>query len=335
LQLNEKLGIKKMGKIDLFKGYDRLEAEFELQGIDITLDELRNLFDNPRGNTLKYTRALESLPVTVASIVNLDLNAPQIGEPGDLDVDQQRTVNKALLELCPWRKGPFEIFGIDLDAEWQSNIKWNRFISKISSLKDRRVLDIGSSNGYYMFRMTRQNPRLVLGLEPQHAFYFQFHAMNHYAGQKNLFSLPIAFDAMPVTKNSFDTIFCMGVLYHRRSPLDMLDKIHSMMRPGGELVLENLILESHDDLCLFPQNRYAKMRNVFFIPSLKVMESWLSRVGFVDISCIDISPTTPGEQRKTPWIQTESLIDFLDPQDRSKTVEGYPAPVRAVFTAKA
>lgn len=324
-----------MGRIDLFKGYNRLEAEFELRGIDATLADLKPLFDNPKGNTLKYIRALENLPDKVASIVNLNRDAPQIGVPDDLDVGQQKKLNHSLLELCPWRKGPFEVFGINLDAEWQSNIKWNRFVSKISSLKDRRVLDIGSSNGYYMFRMTEQNPRLVLGLEPQHAFYFQFNAINHYAGQKNLFSMPIAFDAIPVTGNSFDTIFCMGVLYHRRSPLDMLSKIKDMMRPGGELVLENLVLESQEDFCLFPQDRYAKMRNVFFIPSLKVMESWLARVGFVDVRCIDISPTTPGEQRKTPWIQTESLIDFLDPQDRSRTVEGYPAPVRAIFTAKA
>ena len=324
-----------MGRIDLFKGYARLESEFELTGIDAMIAELRPLFDNPKGNTLKYTRALEGLPDIRASLVDLDRAAPQMGVLGDLDVGHQEELNQALLGLCPWRKGPFEVFGIDLDAEWQSNIKWDRFISKISSLKDRRVLDIGSSNGYYMFRMARQNPRLVLGLEPQHAFYFQFHAMNRYAGQKNLFSLPIAFDAMPVTGNSFDTIFCMGVLYHRRSPLDMLGQIHDMMRPGGELVLENLILDSQEDLCLFPQDRYAKMRNVFFIPSLKVMESWLARIGFIDVRCIDISPTNPGEQRKTPWIQTESLIDFLDPGDRSRTVEGYPAPVRAIFTAKA
>lgn len=324
-----------MGTIDLFKGYDRLESEFNLQGINAMLAELVPLFDTPKGNTLKYTRALEDLPDTMASIVNLDRDAPLIGVSEDLETGQQKELSQALVKLSPWRKGPFEVFGIDLDAEWQSNIKWNRFINRISSLKDRRVLDIGSSNGYYMFRMTRQNPRLVLGLEPQHAFYFQFHAMNHYAGQKNLFTLPISFDAMPLTGEPFDTIFCMGVLYHRRSPLEMLSKIYDMMRRGGELVLENLILEGQEDLCLFPRDRYAKMRNVFFIPSLKVMESWLTRVGFVDIHCIDISQTTPGEQRKTPWIQTESLIDFLDPQDRSRTVEGYPAPVRAVFTAKA
>ena len=324
-----------MDRTDLFKGYERLENQFALEGIHELLATLAPFFDEPKGNTLKYTRALEGLPEGIASAVALDRDAPMIGLAGDLGPGQARQLRQALVQLCPWRKGPFEVFGIDLDAEWQSNLKWNRFAGSISPLTHRRVLDIGSSNGYYMFRMAAQNPGLVLGLEPQHTFYFQFHAMNHYARQANLFTLPIAFDAMPVTRQFFDTVFCMGVLYHRRSPLGMLRKIHDMMQKGGELVLENLVLNSREDLCLFPEDRYAKMRNVFFIPSLKVMESWLKRAGFEGVRCIDISVTTPGEQRKTDWIQTESLDDFLDPRDRGRTVEGYPAPVRAVFTAQA
>lgn len=324
-----------MEKIDLFKGYQRLENEFELSGINDLLTGLAPVFENPKGNTLKYTKAMEALPKAVASTIDLDRDILRIGAASDLTQAEQEQLHQALFQLCPWRKGPFELFGIDLDTEWQSYIKWNRFANKIGSLTNRRVLDIGSSNGYYMLRMAAQQPKMVLGLEPQHSFYFQFHALQRYIGLGNLFSLPIPFDAMPVTREGFDTVFCMGVLYHRRSPLDMLKGIHDCMVKGGELVLENLVIDSHDDLCLFPEDRYAKMRNVFFLPSLKAMESWLKRTGFADVRCIDISSTTLEEQRKTPWIQTESLDDFLDPNDSARTVEGYPAPVRAVFVAKA
>ncbi|MCP4119670.1 MAG: tRNA 5-methoxyuridine(34)/uridine 5-oxyacetic acid(34) synthase CmoB [Desulfobacteraceae bacterium] len=324
-----------MEKIDLFKGYLRLEDEFGLSGINDVLAGLAPVFEHPKGNTLRFSKALEGLPPAVASTIDLDRDAPRIGVESDLTPAGLEQLRKVLLELRPWRKGPFEVFGIDLDTEWQSNIKWNRFAGKIGPLKNRRVLDIGSSNGYYMLRMAAQEPRMVLGVEPQHSFYFQYHALQHYAGLDNLFTLPITFDALPVTREGFDTVFCMGVLYHRRSPLDMLRGIHDCMAKGGELVLENLVIESHDDLCLFPEDRYAKMRNVFFIPSLKAMESWLKRTGFADIRCVDISSTTLDEQRKTPWIQTESLDDFLDPEDGTRTVEGYPAPVRAVFVAKA
>ncbi|MEW8068099.1 MAG: DUF1698 domain-containing protein, partial [Candidatus Thiodiazotropha endolucinida] len=44
--------------------------------------------------------------------------------------------------------------------------------------------------------------------------------------------------------------------------------------------------------------------------------------------------TTIEEQRATEWMRFESLADYLDPADRSLTIEGYPAPRRAVFVAR-
>jgi len=82
-----------------------------------------------------------------------------------------------------------------------------------------------------------------------------------------------------------------------------------------------------------PPGRYAKMRNVWFLPSIAVMTLWLQRCGFTEIACVDVSSTSFEEQRSTEWMRFESLADFLDPNDRSKTAEGHPAPVRAIFTA--
>ncbi|MCA1784907.1 MAG: tRNA 5-methoxyuridine(34)/uridine 5-oxyacetic acid(34) synthase CmoB, partial [Desulfobacteraceae bacterium] len=192
----------------------------------------------------------------------------------------------------------------------------------------------GASNGYYMFRMAARNPGLVLGLEPQSAFFCQYLAVQKYVNQKNVACLPATYEEMPKLISCFDLVCCMGILYHRRSPVDMLKEIHDCLKPSGTLVLENLVIRGRGHLCLFPEDRYAKMRNVYFIPDLSVMESWLLRAGFMDIQCVDVSPTTLTEQRKTEWIQTESLADFLDPRDPSKTVEGYPAPVRALFMAR-
>ena len=48
---------------------------------------------------------------------------------------------------------------------------------------------------------------------------------------------------------------------------------------------------------------------------------------------MNIATTTLEEQRKTDWLENESLIDFLDPKDHSKTTEGYQAPTRAVILA--
>jgi len=125
----------------------------------------------------------------------------------------------------------------------------------------------------------------------------------------------------------------MGVLYHRRSPLDHLYELRACLRSGGELVLETLVIEGEEGTVLMPEGRYAKMRNVWFFPSIATMELWLRRCDFKDVRCVDVSTTSLDEQRATQWMTFESLADFLDPDDRTKTIEGHPAPMRAVFTA--
>ncbi|MCK5837992.1 MAG: tRNA 5-methoxyuridine(34)/uridine 5-oxyacetic acid(34) synthase CmoB, partial [Desulfobacula sp.] len=283
----------------------------------------------------KFQQILDIIPDFIPSAIDLESPAITIGDTSDLTPEEYRFLHGRLTAFCPWRKGPFRVFGIGIDSEWQSWMKWERLKPHISSLKGRKILDIGSSNGYYMFKMAADNPLMVLGLEPQSTFYFQYITLQKFLKQDRVFCLPIPHDQLPRMDNYFDTVFCMGVLYHHKSPVQMLKDICDAMRPGGQLVLENLIIDTRDNLCLFPKDRYAKMRNVFFIPDLLAMESWLLRAGFRDIQCVDVTKTSLEEQRKTPWIQTESLKDFLDPHDPDKTVEGYPAPVRAIFMATA
>ncbi len=313
---------------------DSPDADQELRLLKEVILETKPFWDNPKGNALIYQQVMDALPEMIPTCVDLDRDRPVVGCPSDVNTAKLSALAEGLKKLCPWRKGPFDLFGIQLDAEWESWMKWNRLRNRIQPLKNRRILDIGSSNGYYMFRMAASDPRMVLGLEPQHTFYYQYRILQKYIRKKNLFSLPLPFDELPVLESYFDTIFCMGVLSHRRSPLAMLRKIYRIMKPGGELVLENLVIETDDDICLFPKKRYAKMRNIFFIPSVSVLISWLRRSGFCQIECVDVSRTRDREQRKTSWIQTESLGDYLDPEDREKTVEGYPAPVRAMVTAR-
>ena len=306
--------------------WDKLEA---------LIDEKRRFLDTTKGNFHRFRSVYESLPHITPSRIDLDAPAVTLGTSEDAPAETLELLREKLDALCPWRKGPFEFFGIDVDAEWRSCLKWDRFQGHLPTLRGKRILDIGSSNGYYMFRMAARQPQMVLGLEPQSAFYYQYLSVQKYLKQKNVFCLPVTHDQLPHTGRYFDLVFCMGVLYHRKSPVDMLKQIHDSLKKGGTLVMENLIIEGNNNLCLFPEDRYAKMRNVFFIPDLGAMESFLKRAGFSNIRCVDVSRTSLDEQRKTPWIQTESLADFLDPEDPHKTIEGYPGPVRAVFMAEA
>jgi tRNA (mo5U34)-methyltransferase len=125
------------------------------------------------------------------------------------------------------------------------------------------------------------------------------------------------------------------VLYHQRNPLDHLQQLLQTLRPGGQLVLETIYLPGEAMEAKTPENRYARMRNVWLLPTIPQLTKWVSDCGFVDIVVMDESMTTVYEQRATDWMTSESLLEALDPNDPTLTVEGWPAPHRAVITATA
>ncbi|MDD4203205.1 MAG: tRNA 5-methoxyuridine(34)/uridine 5-oxyacetic acid(34) synthase CmoB, partial [Candidatus Omnitrophica bacterium] len=225
-------------------------------------------------------------------------------------------------------------FGMDIDAEWRSDMKWDRLKDHIIPLKDRIVLDVGCANGYHCFRMLEQEPSLVFGIDPSLKYVMQFNFLNKYASIDNIAVLPLGIDDIPMKCECFDTVFSMGLLYHRRSPFDHLIQLHSFLKEGGELILETIVCDGKKGDLIMPEDRYAQMPNLWFIPSVETLKMWLSKCRFNDIKVVDVSKTTANEQRATDWSGKCSLEDFLDPKDRTKTIEGYPAPKRAIFTCR-
>jgi tRNA (mo5U34)-methyltransferase len=238
-----------------------------------------------------------------------------------------------LRQLAPWRKGPFTLYGIHIDSEWRSDWKWQRLLPHITHLKGRLVLDVGCANGYYLWRMVGAGARCAVGIDPMGRFLAQFTAVQRLlGGDPPVLLLPFTLEQLPPLA-VFDTVFSMGVLYHRRNPLEHLQQLKQQLRPGGELVLETLILPDESSALLIPKQRYAQMRNVYVIPSAATLCSWLSSSGFTYLRLVDQTPTTSAEQRCTDWSGQQSLRHTLNPQDPTKTIEGYPAPLRAIVVA--
>lgn len=238
-----------------------------------------------------------------------------------------------LLSLAPWRKGPFDVAGVHIDSEWRSLCKWNRLKDAIAPLADRSVLDVGSGNGYYALRMQEAGARFVLGIDPTILYVMQFAAVTIFEPTDRVFVLPMRMQELPDAAAAFDTCFSMGVLYHRRSPIDHLLQLKHALRPGGQLVLETLFLPGNTAFARTPQDRYARMRNVWMLPTVPELLLWLQRAGFRSANVVDQTVTTTDEQRSTEWMPFESLQQSLDPDDANLTVEGWPSPRRVVITA--
>jgi tRNA (mo5U34)-methyltransferase len=294
----------------------------------------RGLSPERWGDLPQWRAALERLPALTPGTIDFRAGV-RIGSVADANDAERGSLRAALMELHPWRKGPYELFGIDLDSEWRSDWKWQRLLPHIEDLAGRLVLDVGCGNGYHCWRMYGAGAARVIGIDPSARFVMQFEAIRRYAGAAPVDVLPLGIEALPPELAAFATVFSMGVLYHRRSPFEHLRELRELLRPGGQLVLETLVISGAPGQVLVPEGRYAKMANVWFIPTPDTLISWLRKIGFRDPAVVDVSPTTTAEQRATDWMRFESLADFLDPENPRLTREGHPAPLRAVFIASA
>ena len=293
-----------------------------------------NYSSENHGDIKKWQETLKLLPALTPSEIDLNQGSILVGREFDGKQSQLSLLAELFMEFHPWRKGPFSLFGISIDTEWRSDWKWDRLKNHLTPLESKTVLDVGCGNGYHCLRMLGAGVKRVVGIDPTLLYVTQFMALNQYIKTGSVHVLPLSLEDLPENRPFFDTVFSMGVLYHRRNPLGHLTKLSGYLRLGGELVLETLIIEGEGQTALEPDGRYAKMRNVFQIPTIKILESWLKRTGFTDIKIVDVSITTLQEQRRTEWMKFESLENFLDPKDNSRTIEGWPAPRRAILIAK-
>lgn len=284
--------------------------------------------ERPHGRTAEWEAGLKRLPVSQTAAFDLAADTIQVtGTTFDDEFENTLKLYK------PWRKGPFQLGDIFIDTEWRSDWKWQRIRPHISPLTNRHILDIGCGNGYHLFRMLGDGAASAVGVDPTRLFLYQFHSIRHFLPDIPAWILPLRSEHLPSFK-LFDTVFSLGVLYHRRSPIDHLTELLSFLRPGGELVLETLIVDGDENTVLVPEDRYAKMANVWFLPSTLALENWLARAGFKNIRTVDINQTSIEEQRATEWMDFHSLEQFLDPNDHNLTAEGLPAPKRATVIAE-
>jgi len=234
-------------------------------------------------------------------------------------------------EHIPWRKGPFKINSLLIDTEWKSYIKYN-LLEPYFNINNKIVGDIGCNNGYYLFRMLKNNPKRLVGFDPSAIFYSQFQFINHFVKSDIIYEM-LGVEHIEYYEHKFDILFCLGVLYHRSDPIAMLKSLYNALNKNGELILDTFMIDGDEEIALTPNKRYSKIPNIYFIPTIPALINWCKRAGFSSVEVLETMVTDSSEQRSTKWVYEQSLEDFLDPNDRTKTIEGYPAPKRVYIKA--
>lgn len=294
--------------------------------------QLEGWYDN-HGDAYRWEAAVEHLPLIAPEYIEL---RDEIRVESAIDEATQGKLEAELRQLSPWRKGPYYAHGVHIDTEWRSDWKWDRVRPHLAPLQGRKIMDIGCGNGYHCWRMAGEGAKLVVGVDPQILFNFQYWAMRKLIGESfPVWVVPLGIQDLPETLTGFDTVFSMGVLYHRKDPFEHILRLMRLLRPGGELVLETLVVDGPVGADLIPESRYAQMRNVWHLPSPGTLTIWLEECGLENVRVVDLNQTSIEEQRRTEWMPYESLPNFLDPNDHNKTIEGHPAPLRAVVIANA
>lgn len=252
----------------------------------------------------------------------------------EITEEQNQIIFNKTKQLKNWKKGPYKLFNFSIDAEWRCDFKWQRLQEKLPSLESQVVLDIGSNNGYYLYPMLKAGAKFVLGIDPTLHFKAQFDFIKHFSTEKKLEMKMWGVEHLNFFKNCFDTIFSMGILYHHRSPIQQLVDMREAMKPGGLLVLETIGIPGETPHALTPLDRYAGMKNIYFLPSLPCLENWLHKAKFTDIEIVSQDWQGTEEQRSTEWTSEVSYQNFLNPENSSLTIEGHPSPRRFILFAK-
>lgn len=316
------------------RDYLEFEQGIDSAGIQAVRRERLSRLAEPRYSGM--LDAVAGLPTVSATVRDYTGDTVMIGSADDLgdDAAARAGIDAAINAFVPWKKGPFSLFGTTIDAEWRSELKWNRVLPYIGSLRGHTVADIGCNNGYFMYRMLPHTPRLVVGLEPECRHVLNFRFLQHYARENALHFEPLGIEHMHFYPEFFDTVFCMGILYHHTDPIGLLKKIFLSMKKGGQVIVECQGIPGDEPVALMPESRYARARGFWWLPTRSCLEHWMHRAGFTRLHLFADVLLTGEEQRRSSHAPIDSLEDFLDKKDPTKTVEGYPAPRRFYLRAE-
>jgi ubiquinone/menaquinone biosynthesis C-methylase UbiE len=136
----------------------------------------------------------------------------------------------------PFEPGAPEYFAFyDRLRETIESVEFSNRLHEYADFKSKRVLDVGSGNGYVLSRYAQQGAR-VDGVDITPKAIELCQQRFAHAGLAGNFQVARA-EELPFDDAAFDCVCSMGVLHHVTDTERAVAEIHRVLKPGGRLVV--------------------------------------------------------------------------------------------------
>jgi len=229
-------------------------------------------------------------------------------------------VDEFLPQLGIFLQGPFPLPGGRTSrSAWDCRGKSGAYRGcgiDAERVRGRRTLDIGCNAGYDPFYMNALGAAESVGLEP-HPFYLHAMFLNAVYDRPGVSFFNAGWEDLDRTYlGDFDWVSCLGLIYHIREPIQLIDKVASVMNPGAQLLMETHVLSETSRQAYFIADAFWGDVTYWWIFGDECLMGMLRSGGFKDVK-----------------MMFKADCDSRNPADPKVTVEGHPAGARAWFTA--
>lgn len=251
--------------------------------------------------------------------------APADTEPGFLKFlesvapEKQAFVDDILPQLGLFLQGPFPLPGNRITTSaWDCRGKLGAYEAAgvLPKIAGARVLDIGCNTGYDTFLMSSLGAIEAVGLEP-HGFYYQACFLNAVYDRPGVSFVNLGWEDLdPRYFGGFDFVNCQGLIYHVKEPMQLIEKLASVMQPGATLMMETHVMSEASTQSRFIEGAFWGDETYWWVFGAECLMGMLRSAGFKDVH-----------------MPLKEDCDSRNPLDPKVTVEGHPAGARAWFIA--
>jgi tRNA (mo5U34)-methyltransferase len=189
---------------------------------------------------------------------------------------------------------PLNLGGIETRPQWHVRRRFERrlkFLQIPADLRGKTVLDIGAWDGFFSFECERRGAKRVLAIDTfawdnygKDGFLLAHEMLNSKVEHQRCAAEEI--DAG--TLGTFDLVLFLGVFYHLRSPISVLERLRGVT--AGTLICETHALvpavhEKYPLVSFFPGDGLEAGLPYEFcsLPTLEALKQMLRAAGFVNV----------------------------------------------------